>query len=64
MTDAFVEYIERKIKEETEKRDKIGDWLSYKMHPEDKRIWWAHEGRRQAYEDSLVQYKLCGCVQP
>jgi hypothetical protein len=66
MTDAFTQYIERKIKEATAKRDAMvlakwekvtsnEDLVEY-MHQ--LRIWWCYESKRQAYEDSLIQYKL------
>jgi len=63
MTDTFIEYIDRKISEETAKRDAVRlEPTDCARNPNqyfhDLRIWWCHEARRQAYEDSLIQYKL------
>jgi len=61
MNDVFITYIERKIKEETAKRDAIV--LPPIIEPTTEyfhqlRMWWCYEARIQAYNDSLIQYKL------
>jgi len=64
MNDSFIVYLEEKIREETTKRDTIV-LIGYQPgtdrnqeYYEQVRVWWCHESRRQAYEDSLIQYKL------
>jgi hypothetical protein len=61
MSDNFTEYIDRKIKEETDKREKAAEAHKNRENSEDAYHlyeWHHHQGRLQGYEDSLVQYKL------
>jgi hypothetical protein len=61
MTDAFIEYIERKIAETARKRNAVV--LPPIQEPTQEyyhqlRIWWCYESQWQAYNDALIQYKL------
>ena len=61
MNDEFTEYLGRKIKEETAKRDKSAEAHKNRLNNEDAYHlyeWHHHMGRIQGYEDALVQYKL------
>ena len=69
-TKPFIDYVEGKIATSIQKRDAvvlpkflpgtdIRSCVKNQDYYEQLRTWWCYEAHRQAYEDSLIQYKLC-----